>query len=295
MAQKMDFKSIILNGDISPLIPEAGGGLSMEAHLVKVGNKKYVVRMCSSEKRAKFYEIISKELSRYHILPKLIGKCDKHVFYEYLVGRDLKQNEGLEKFQQVGIICARINNIGCKSKEDINFSFNKNLNELTSGKYRVYTPEEMKEKRRRRPNERHDIRRRKALISEGENKLIKIINKKLILETKAKVCLDAFDVSPANFRISKGNIYFVDMDAIKPKIKGIGIAKCFFGWAKKEKERNAFLEGYFSVMGTNFLTDKYMDLLNLHFLIQALHDRVKLGRKYNMQYQKLKSILKKYN
>ena len=54
---------------------------------------------------------------------------------------------------------------------------------------------------------------------------------------KQNVTLDTFDVSPANFRLSKGKVYFVDLDAIKPKLKGMGMIKCMFGWAEKEEER----------------------------------------------------------
>ncbi len=77
-------KSLLLNGKISPLIPKTGGGLSGETHLIKYCRKKYVLRICPSEKRAKSYESISKKLSAYNILPKLIERNGKNIFYEYL-------------------------------------------------------------------------------------------------------------------------------------------------------------------------------------------------------------------
>ncbi|MCH7850213.1 MAG: hypothetical protein IH845_01065 [Nanoarchaeota archaeon] len=287
-------KETISKGRISPLVPKIGGGLSMEAHLVELGNKKYVVRICKSKQQAKFYESISRRLSKYKILPKFIERQNSNVFFEYLPGRDLKNKENLKIFEQIGSICARINNLEYSSKEDINSSFNKQLSELTNGKYRKYTLQETEEKRARRPSERHDIRRIKALITKEENKKLRTINKKLITKTKIKVSLDAFDVSPANFRLSNGKVYFVDMDAIKPKIKGIGIAKCFFKWAKNDKQKKAFLNGYLSILENNFLTEEYMDLLYLHFLVQALHDRAKLGRNYKEEYKALKGLLRKF-
>lgn len=284
-----------MKGIFSPLIPKSGGGLSMEVNLIEYDGEKHVVRMCNSGKRAIFYVRISKELLKYNILPKLIERQGKNVFYDYLSGRDLTKDESLNIFKQIGAICARINNIKCKKRGDICSSFSKHLNQLLTGNYRIFTKEEMRQKKARRPNERHDKRRIRAVILKTEKNQIKKINSVLIIKTKAKVTLDAFDVSPANFRLSKGKVYFVDIGAIKPKIKGIGIAKCFFGWAKTQKQKKSFLQGYLSVSQTNFLTEDYMTLLNLHFLIQALHDRAKLGRDYKAQYKRLKGLLKEYS
>lgn len=280
---------------ISALIPEGGGGLSMEVSLVEEENgEKYVLRACSLREKAENYEFISNKLSKYKVLPKFIKREGNNVFYEYLQGRDLTHNENLEIFEEIGVICARINDIEHRQDVDINLHFNKQLDQLVTGRYQQFTAEEMIQKRARRPNEEHDDKRIKALISKTEKEKIVKINNMLIVKIRPKVTWDAFDVSPANFRLSDGKVYFVDIDAIKPKMAGMGMAKCFYGWAKTDAQRESFIKGYCSVLKSISFGEEYMDLLNLHFLIQALHDRAKLGREYKGQFEKLKEILKRY-
>lgn len=286
---------LVVNGNLEILRPDGniGGGLTGEVCLLVYDNKKYVVRMCESEGRAKSYESISRKLSKYKILPKFIGRNDKNVFYEYLEGRDLKRDEVLKFFEQIGFVCGKINNLDGEKNGDINSNFNKQLIELVSGNYRKFTLDEMKKKRARRPNERYDKRKIRALFTQEEGKKLKKINTNLINKTGATTSLDAFDVSPANFRLSEGKVYFVDIDAIRTRVKGIGVAKCLFGWVKNRKQGQSFLKGYSSALKDDFLTEEYMDLLNLHFLVQSLHDRAKLGRDYKEQYKKLKMLLDK--
>ncbi|MFH1452091.1 MAG: hypothetical protein ABIF88_02880 [archaeon] len=287
--KKFDLKK----GVLAPIIPESGGGLSMETYLLEKGKNKYIVRRCNSEKRAEYYEVILKRLSKYGVLPKQIKRNGKNIIYEYLCGRDLKKKENFKVFEQVGQVCAKINSVKKLTEEDINIIFYKQLEELRKGSYRKFTLDEMKGKRKRRPNERHDIRRIKPLITNNEEDKIKRINNSLIENTKAIVCLDAVDVSPANFRLSKGKVYFVDIGGIKTTIKGIGLAKGLWGWAQTEKQRLAILHGYFSISKEEFSED-YLNLIRLHYIIQSLHDRVKIGRDYKKQLLMLKSFLKNY-
>ena len=286
---KFDLK----RGIFTPIIPKSGGGLSMETYLWENDKNKYIVRRCKSEEKAKFYEIISEKLSKYKLIPKLIKRNGVDVIYEYIDGRDLRKKEKLDIFKQVGEICAKINNVKILRDEEINIFFDKQLKELETGNYKKFTFEEMAEKRKRRPNERHDIRRIKSLITSDEKDEIKRINNSLIRTTKATVCLDAVDVSPANFRLSNNKIYFVDIGGIKITIKGIGLAKGLWGWAQTERQRSSILEGYFSNT-KEICSEEFLDLIKLHYLIQSLHDRVKLGRDYKRQLLMLKSFLKNY-
>ncbi len=283
----------LTEGIFTPIIPQSGGGLSLETHLWEYTKRKYIVRKCKSEKKARSYVFISKKLSRYNILPKLIKRKGKNVIYEYLHGRNLKKNERLKIFEQVGEICAKINNTKILTDVKINTSFYKQLKGLETGNYKKFTLGEMKEKRKRRPKERYNIKRIKPLITSCEKSKIKKINNSLIIITKAKVCFDAFDVSPANFRLSKGKVYFVDIGGIKSTLRGMGLAKGLWGWAQTEKQRSAIIKGYFLNTKKTF-SQKYLNLIKLHYLIQSLHDRVKLGRDYNTQLIILRSFLKNY-
>ena len=51
---------LVVNGNLEILRPDGniGGGLTGEVCLLVYDNKKYVVRMCESEGRAKYYESI---------------------------------------------------------------------------------------------------------------------------------------------------------------------------------------------------------------------------------------------
>jgi hypothetical protein len=284
---------VSFNLKLKPLIPSTGGGLSGEAHLYEERGEKRVVRVCNNEERAIFYERLCIDLSKYKILPKFIMRRGKYVFLEFLEGRDLGKNENLEVFKHIGRICAIINNLEINNTPvDINKDFFERLDQLNTGNYPKYSKKEYEEKKRRRPNETHDIGKIVPLISLEEKNRIINLNKKLMKKFKQNVTLDTFDVSPANFRLSKGKVYFVDLDAIKPKLKGMGVIKCMFGWAEKEEEREALLSGYYSKYKGEKFSEEYQKLLELHFLIQALHDRAKLGRSYDKQLKKLKELMK---
>jgi len=172
-------------GELIPLIPKLGGGLSMETYLWVDGKNKYIVRKCNSNKKAKSYEIFSKKLSKYKVVPKLIKRKGGDVIYQYIEGRDLNKKETLKNFEEIGKICAKFNRLNVKNVR-IDLPFDNQLNQLKTGDYKKFTSKEMKEKRKRRPNERHDVRRIKPLITSGEKENIKNINKALLEKAKIR-------------------------------------------------------------------------------------------------------------
>jgi hypothetical protein len=275
-----------------PLIPKLGGGLSMETYLWIDGKNKYIVRKCNSDKKAESYEAFSKKLSKYKVVPKLIRRKDRDMIYQYLQGRDLEKKESLKIFEEIGKICAKFNKLNAKNVE-IDLPFDNQLNQLETGDYKKFTSKEMMEKRKRRPNERHDVRRIKPLITKEEKEKIKNINKALFEKTKIKFCLDAVDVSPANFRLSGGNIYFVDIEGIRKTMMGVGLAKAMWGWAETKNQRQAIMRGYFS-LSKQKSSKEFLNLIKLHYIIQSLHDRIKIGRNYKKQLLMLKSFLANY-
>jgi hypothetical protein len=204
----------------------------------------------------------------------------------------LNKKENLDVFEKIGKICAKFNKVSVKNM-GIDLSFNKQLNQLETGGYKKFTVKEMKEKRKRRPNERYDVRRIRALITKEEKEKIKYLNKVLFEKTKIRFCLDATDVSPANFRLSRGKIYFIDIGGIRKTIMGIGLAKGLWGWAQTEKQRQAIIKGYFSISQQK-PSREFLDLIQLHYIIQSLHDRVRLGREYKKQLLMLRSFLAYY-
>ena len=105
--------------------------------------------------------------------------------------------------------------------------------------------------------------------------------------------MDAVDVSPANFRLSGGNIYFVDIEGIRKTMMGVGLAKAMWGWAETKNQRQAIMRGYFS-LSKQKSSKEFLNLIKLHYIIQSLHDRIKIGRNYKKQLLMLKSFLANY-
>ncbi len=287
-------KYIIKEGEISILLPEGeGGGLSGEVHLIKHEGKKYVVRRCKELKKAKQYEFISKKLGKYGFLPKFLGRYGKDVLYEYIEGRDLRKDEKLDVFRQLGAIAAKVNTVNSSYSHELRLD--QQLKELVSGKYKTIGKAAMRVWKNRMAGEKFDKRRVKALLSKDEGENIKRIYFYLKKKVKPKVTYESNDLSGGNFRLSKGKVYFIDVEAIKPRWKGFGIAKCFTQWAKTPKKQQAFLKGYKSVSSVKFLNKNYMDFLYLNFYVQSLNYKVKVGREYNVELRRLKVLINKYN
>ena len=137
-------------------------------------------------------------------------------------------------------------------------------------------------------------RRSKAILSQQQATKIKQIYTQLKVQLKPLSTLDGNDLLPGNFRIRKGKIYFVDVEAIKPQVKGFGIAKHFFKWAKITNQQKAFLQGYSSISSLRFFTTSYKDFCDLLFLIQALNYKAQVGRDYTSDLERLNKLLLKY-
>jgi|TARA_Y100000310_G_C20460866_1_gene705292 hypothetical protein len=241
------------------------GGWSGETYLVEEKGKKYVVRKCKTLKKAKHYETIEKKFGKYKILPKLIRRNKKNVIYEYIEGRDLKHNESIKIINQVGKIAAIVNKI--KSKESSKTRFNKQLTDIKFNKEKI--------------------------------KVIKQIYKNLESQLKPKTTWDLNDLNSDNFRINKeGQVYFVDIEAIKSRVKLYCIGKGFMRWFKTKKEQENFKKGYNSISSVKFFTDKYKDFIDFNFLIEELRYKKIYGKNYKprtkINTNKINPIIKKY-
>ena len=290
-------KDVLRMGKISILLPEGnGGGLSGEVHLLEHNRKRYVIRRCKELKKAKQYEFLSKKLERYGFLPKFLGRFGRDVLYEYIEGRDLKKTERIKIFYQLGKIEAHINGLpytkGMRFNKNPEKMFLRQLKEITTGKYKPSDKIEMRRMKDR--GMKFDKRKIKAIISIREEKQIKDIYSLLKDKTKPKVVFDVKDLVYSNFRIRNSKVYLVDIEAIKPHIRGFGIAKCFLMWAKTEKRQKEFLKGYAIVGSLKFFNKKYKDLCYLMFIIQALNYKAQVGRNYSGDLKVLKKMLREY-
>ncbi len=283
-------KHILKEGQITLLLPdeETGGGLSGEVHLVTYNNKKYVVRRCSKVSIAKRYEEISKKFGKYNFLPKFLGRFGKDVLFEYIEGRDLTKIESLNSLEQMGRIAGYINKI--KIKGNVSKRFNQQLRELRTGVYRLTTKERIKLKRVKN-------RKFKVFLQKEQVKKINKVYNLLKNKLNPSLALDINDVSPNNFRIDKnGKVYLVDIEGIKPRIKGFGFAKFYLKFGKTSKRRNAYLKGYNSVNSTKYLTEEYLDFIYINFFIQRILYNIKIFNKdYKKTLKRLNKILEKYS
>ena len=283
----MNIKEAIRKGKISVLMPEGeGGALSGEAHLLVFKGNKYALRKCPNSKKANLYVSISKRLERYGFLPKLIGKSGNNVIYEYIEGRDLRQEEQIDVFKQLGVICARINQI--KSDADMDKEFYQRLKELETGKYVPYQKVILR-------RERSGITEKpKAVLSCAESVQIGKLYSLLKRKAKPKITLNPADVVPGNFRLRNGCVFLVDVESVKPNFNGSGMAKFFLGWGKNPKRQKAFKSGYRSVSPMTFLNQTYKDLLYLKFAVTAMHFKAQVIRDNSEDLKLVRKLIKKY-
>lgn len=222
-------------------IEAMGIGASGEAHLAKYKGKKYILRICEDGETAKRYEGYYKKFKKYGFFPKLLERDGKYVLFEFIKGRNCHEQESLRFIKQIGKICGIVNT----SEVKVNYEkkFFRNLNSI---KRNGYLP--------------------KSKIKE----IIEFykLNKHKV---KLKTALDANDVTNDNFMVSGGKVYFVDIEAIKPYIKGFGIAKAFTSWFKTPRTRDTFRKGYDSASSMRFYTEDYADLCTLIFLVQRIN------------------------
>jgi len=283
-------KHILKEGEINLILTEKGGGLTNEVHLVKHNDNKYILRKCDSLKRAKGYELISKELERYGFFPKFLGRYGKDVLYEYIEGRDLGEKENVKLFKQVGEISAHINKL--KGEIDYNKRFLKQVKEIVSCNFSKN--KKVENRNLKNIHKGLDKRRIKPLFTKEDSKEIIGLYNYLFRKSKPKMALDVNDMTPSNFRLRKGKVYLVDIEGIKPRIKGFGIAKGFLKWMKNEKSQEAFKQGYKKTSKNWFFEGYYADLCYLSFIIQTLNYKVQIGRNYKTDILRLKKLLKKY-
>jgi len=239
--------NILSRGRIKRLFSVLGSGTTGEAHIAILNNKKYLLRICKDKETALRYTRLYKKLKRFGFFPKLIESEGKYLLFEYLIGRDLKEKEDKKNIFQVGKICGQINKTKSYGKYEDKFLLK--LEEVN--KLKIF-PLGVVEKVR----ERYNGLKRKI---------------------GPKIGLDAGDVTHDNFRLSNGKVYFVDIEAIKYQIKGIGITKAFISWFKQKEERESFRKGYNSVYSMNFFSKDYFELCSFIFLIQRIRYQFKKG------------------
>lgn len=283
-------KNIILRGDIKKIIPRAGGGLTGEVHILKRGKKKYILRRCGSVKTAKHYIKIYNKFKKYGFLPKLLGRYGNDVVFEYVEGRHLRKGDPLKYFEEIGRIAARVNKH--KARYDYKKVFYQQLKEVETGKYKNTSPKVLERRRRNK----EEIRPKKVFIKKEVEDIRKTFN---LLDKKCspKTVWDANDFGASNFIIDKkGKVFFVDIEGIKPKVKGFAIGKGILHLAKKKSQKKALIRGYSSVLSNKFLTDEYIDFLFLSFLMQKINYRFKIYKssEYEIPVRKLMKIVKKY-
>ncbi len=260
-----------------------GGGLTGEVHLIKHDNKKYVVRKCDKLAKAIYYEHLSRIFEKNRFLPKFLGRHGKNVFYEFIEGRDLKQDEKIKIFREIGIIMAKVN--GVKINKKINSEFHKLLRELETGNYGPNLKVRIARKRRK-------IRKTpKKQLSASETNKIRKLYKRLNKILKPKLTYEITDPTYGNFRLSKNKLYLVDIESIKIRIKGYGISKFLSGWGKLPKRKKEFLNGYNKFHSTNFLTEEYQKFIDLNFLITSLNFQAQTGKDTKQTKDKLISLI----
>lgn len=239
-------------------------GVASSVYLVKHNKEKYVLRTFKNKKEADFYINIMKKLNKFGFFPKVLKNKGRKVLFEYIPGRDCKNSDSKVAANQVGMICATINKLKTDKKYNLDRQFKKFINKIEKSK----------------------------ILSMAQAKTARELYYSLSKSTKPKIALDANDVYAENFRINKDKIYMVDIEAIKPILKGQGIIKGFNKWFKTSKTQEEFLKGYNSIGNSKFLTKDYIKFASLFFYTRQIAIRIIFKNKLDeANVRKLKRLL----
>jgi len=255
-------EEILKKGKIIPIHEKNGIGSTKEAHIAKLNGKKYLLRICQDKETAEKYKKYYNLFKKYGFFPKLIESKDNYLLFEFINGRMCKEKEEKQIIMQIGKICGIINKINAKNYSEREHKSFKKL----------------------------DLIEKYKIISNEKSKEITNFYKNLSKKVKLKTSLDAGDVTNDNFMVLGKKVYFVDIEAIKPNIKGYGIAKAFTSWFKTEEERKAFTKAYNSVNSMKFYNADYHKLVTLIFFINRLKFKFEKGEK-----RIVKTTIKKLN
>jgi len=174
----------------------------------------------------------------------------KYILFEFIKGRMTKEKENAKAIYQVGKICAIINKVKAEYDYQESNRFYRKLEEVKN----------------------------KKIISKELSNDVEENFRSLDKRIKLKTSLDAGDVTNDNFMVDKtGRVYFVDIEAIKPNVKGMGITKAYTSWFKTDKEKDYFRKGYESISSMNFYTPGYAKMVTLIFFIQRIRFKHEKG------------------
>lgn len=258
-------KEILKKAKIKSMSLEGGIGSTGEAHLAVLNKKKYLLRICKDNETAEKYFKYYNKFKKYNFLPRLLDKKDHYLLFAFINGEVCNHKETKKVIAQIGRICAIIN----KSKEKWNCEeyFSKRIAKIEE----------------------------KKILDRGRIDKVKELYLNLKTKVRIQTSLDANDVTNDNFIKKTGKVYFVDIEAIKPTIKGYGIAKAFFSWFKEEKEREYFREGYNTISPISFFNTNYMKLATLLFIVQRLNFKFDKGERgiVKLTIKKLDKLLAK--
>lgn len=236
-------KHILKRSKISKL----SGGDSEETFLVEYGRDKFVLRVYETIKEADYNSLIHSKLKKYGFLPKLFYQEKNKLLFEYIEGRDCKKSDALKVAEQVGKICARINQLKIKGSKYAEKNIVSCLQLLKDYRF----------------------------INEKQKEFLEKKYFELKKKSKPKISMDFDDIYPENFRLRDGKVYLVDFEGFEPKIKGRGIGKGFLRWFRTPAQRKRFKKGYSSVTSSRFLTEDYLQFLYLCFTIFIIVYKIK--------------------
>jgi len=259
-------KDILKHGKIVPITSEqGGGGLTREVHLIRYNGKKYVLRKCATKERADLYEKLTKKFEKYGFLPKFLGRYKNNLFFEYLPGRDLREKDALKYSREIGRICGIVN----REKLDMKGKFNYN----------------------RKFIKKIDFLLDKKVIDKEKYDFIAKKYKEIRRKINLKLGFDLGDVDPNNFRLSKGKIYFVDIEGLNIRLIGVGFAKPLLRWFKTSKQRQNFFRGYNSVISSKFINKDYLQFFYLYFLVNNTFSKYNNKRSYASNLRRINRLL----
>jgi len=258
---------LLKNGEITLHKSDSGnGGLTKEVHLLKHKEKKYILRICPNKKTAENYLNLYHKLKKYKFFPELLDSKGKYLLFEYLEGRDLEIEDASKYAFEIGKIVALITKIKISKNQLFNLD-KKFFRKLTFITNKKILSKKLKEELTKRYKEYKRL-------------------------SKIKVKIDLNDLSPSNFRLTKGKVYFVDIEAIKPEPRLYCIGKGFLKWFKKLRQRKKFLAGFNSIKGSKFLNKDELKFIYLYFLINNIyHKYERKDKSYTKQLKQINRLL----
>ncbi|MBI2666678.1 hypothetical protein HYX13_03645 [Candidatus Woesearchaeota archaeon] len=230
---------------------ESKAAISGESfQIIDAIGKKYKLRRCENEEKAKEIEAHVRRLPRY--FPRFYGRDRYYLLFEWMDGELFQDMENISPE-----ICYKVGKIMGEAHALEELDPHKKVGKWYAGRFREI---------------------KKAGILDEENLAkVQLFYKNHRKKLQLDVVLEFHDAGLPNLMYKEGRVYYVDEGGFGKKVKGLGLTKPL-RWMKTAGQKEAFWRGYNEHYSSDYFDNDYQRFMEFLQLLRTLAWLPKKGR-----------------